>query len=158
MAVIRQLKNWFTGQAIHPVTRTKAVYDDNNVRLDQIIAEMRGDCNIGNLVEDIGTSFTEYIAKLAQSGAPRGVFVMDTDYTKISGLPTDLDARAGIITCSYIHCFVTYLGSNPIRIFDITLTCQNGKIYRGLCINEKGSSFRMVYWKLLSTTDVEIRA
>lgn len=39
MAVIRQLKNFFTKQVIYPKTLTKAVYDENGERLDKILRD-----------------------------------------------------------------------------------------------------------------------
>ena len=39
MAIIRQLKNFFTKQTIYPVTLTKAVYDENGERLDKIMRD-----------------------------------------------------------------------------------------------------------------------
>ena len=39
MAVIKQLKNFFTGMIIYPKTLTKAVYDENGERLDKILRD-----------------------------------------------------------------------------------------------------------------------
>lgn len=39
MAIIRQLKNFFTKQVIYPKTLTKAVYDENGERLDKILRD-----------------------------------------------------------------------------------------------------------------------
>ena len=39
MAIIRQLKNFFTKQVIYPKTLTKAVYDENGERLDNILRD-----------------------------------------------------------------------------------------------------------------------
>lgn len=39
MAIIRQLKNFFTKQVICPKTLTKAVYDENGERLDKILRD-----------------------------------------------------------------------------------------------------------------------
>lgn len=39
MAIIRQLKNFFTKQVIYPKTLTKAVYDEGGERLDKILRD-----------------------------------------------------------------------------------------------------------------------
>lgn len=41
MGVIKQLKQFITGTQIFPITKVRAVYDDNGNRLDQRLDELR---------------------------------------------------------------------------------------------------------------------
>lgn len=162
MGVIRHLKNPFTGNYIFPVTKTKAVYNDDGERLDNYLGSLYGSPSSNILINSNFRNPVNQRGVVSGNALTRNTYTLDrwkyitpaTDATTTANLGSNYTSFVFPSTNTY-HMFIQFVEfPNTYKDTDIALSmkyrCKGGKAQMQIEFIDTSNTHMFYYVELIN--------